>query len=180
MLPNINFTTTEAYKYLADHYVDISAEHMKNLFKADGQRFVKFSTRFEDILLDYSKNRINDETFALLIQLAKECKLKEAIDAMFSGEVINATEQRPVLHIALRNRSNKPIYVDGKDVMPDVNRVLEQMRKDHFRRMERFYRQTDHGCGKYRYRRFRPWPRNGYRGAAPLQKSPDHALCEQC
>src|ERR1700744_1917759 len=129
MLPNIDFTTTEAYKYLADHYVDIAAEHMKDLFKADSQRFAKFSTTFEDILLDYSKNRINDETFALLMQLARECKLKDAIEAMFSGEVINATEQRPVLHIALRNRSNKPILVDGKDVMPDVNRVLEQMKK---------------------------------------------------
>jgi len=129
MLPNIDFTTTEAYKYLADHYVDMAGEHMKDLFKADSQRFAKFSTFFEDILLDYSKNRINDETFALLMQLAKECKLKEAIEAMFTGEVINATEHRPVLHIALRNRSNRPIYVDGKDVMPDVNRVLEQMKK---------------------------------------------------
>lgn len=129
MLPNIDFTTTQAYKYLADHYVDIAGEHMKDLFKADSQRFAKFSTFFEDILLDYSKNRINDETFALLIQLAKECKLKEAIEAMFTGEVINATEHRPVLHIALRNRSNTPIYVDGKDVMPDVNRVLDQMKK---------------------------------------------------
>jgi glucose-6-phosphate isomerase len=128
MLPNIDFTSTEAYKYLADHYIDISAEHLKDLFKSDDQRFAKFSTLFEDILLDYSKNRINDETFALLLQLARECKLKDAIEAMFSGEVINATEHRPVLHIALRNRSNKPIYVDGKDVMPDVNRVLEQMK----------------------------------------------------
>lgn len=128
MLPNIDFTTTEAYKYLADHYVDMAGEHMKDLFKADSQRFAKFSTFFEDILLDYSKNRISEETFALLIQLAKECKLKEAIEAMFTGEVINATEHRPVLHIALRNRSNTPIYVDGKDVMPDVNRVLAQMK----------------------------------------------------
>src|SRR6201996_2476396 len=127
MLPNIDFTTTEAYKYLADHYVDIAPQHMKDLFKSDSQRFAKFSTQFEEILLDYSKNRINDETFALLIQLAKECKLKEAIEAMFSGEVINQTEQRPVLHIALRNRSNRPIYVDGKDVMPEVNAVLQHM-----------------------------------------------------
>ncbi|WP_183575227.1 glucose-6-phosphate isomerase [Mucilaginibacter sp. X5P1] len=128
MLPNIDFTTTEAYKYLADHYIDIVAENLKDLFKTDNQRFTKFSTRFEDILIDYSKNRITDETFALLMQLARECMLNEAIEAMFSGEVINATEHRPVLHIALRNRSNKPIYVDGKDVMPDVNRVLEQMK----------------------------------------------------
>ncbi|SDS04138.1 glucose-6-phosphate isomerase [Mucilaginibacter mallensis] len=128
MLPNIDFTTTKAYKYLADHYIDIVAENLKDLFKTDNQRFTKFSTRFEDILIDYSKNRITDETFALLMQLARECMLKDAIEAMFSGEVINATEHRPVLHIALRNRSNKPIYVDGKDVMPDVNRVLEQMK----------------------------------------------------
>ena len=128
MLPAIDFTTTQSYKYLADHYIDIAARHLKDLFKSDPQRFAKFSTQFEDILLDYSKNRITDETFALLMQLAKECMVKDAIKAMFSGQVINATEHRPVLHIALRNRSNTPIYVDGKDVMPDVNRVLEQMK----------------------------------------------------
>lgn len=128
MLPNIDFTTTQSYKYLTDHYIDIVAQNLKDLFKTDNQRFAKFSTQFEDILFDYSKNRITDETFALLMQLARECMVKEAIEAMFSGEVINATEHRPVLHIALRNRSNTPIYVDGKDVMPDVNRVLEQMK----------------------------------------------------
>jgi len=128
MLPNIDFTTTQSYKYLADHYIDAVGTSLKDLFKTDSQRFSKFSTRFEDILLDYSKNRINDETFALLMQLARECMVKDAISDMFSGEVINATEGRPVLHIALRNRSNTPIYVEGKDVMPDVNRVLEQMK----------------------------------------------------
>ena len=128
MLPNIDFTTTQSYKYLADHYIDAVGTNLKDLFKTDSQRFSKFSTRFEDILLDYSKNRINDETFALLMQLARECMVKDAISDMFSGEVINATEGRPVLHIALRNRSNTPIYVEGKDVMPDVNRVLEQMK----------------------------------------------------
>ena len=128
MLPNIDFTTTQSYKYLADHYIDVVAENLKDFFKSDNQRFTKFSTQFEDILLDYSKNRITDETLALLMQLARECMLNKAIEAMFSGEVINATEHRPVLHIALRNRSNNPIYVDGKDVMPDVNRVLEQMK----------------------------------------------------
>src|ERR1700749_4168221 len=129
MLPNIDFTTTQSYKYLADHYIDIVAKNLKDLFKTDNQRFAKFSTQFEDILFDYSKNRITDETFALLMQLARECMVKDAIEAMFSGEVINATEHRPVLHIALRNRSNTPIYVDGKDVMPDVNRVLEHMKE---------------------------------------------------
>jgi glucose-6-phosphate isomerase len=128
MLPNIDFTTTQAYKYLADHFIDITSKSMKDLFKSDNQRFNKFSAQFNDILLDYSKNRIDDETVALLIQLAKECRVKDAAEAMFSGEKINVTENRPVLHIALRNRSNSPIYVDGQDVMPDVNKVLQQMK----------------------------------------------------
>jgi glucose-6-phosphate isomerase len=128
MLPNVNFTETQAYKYLADHFIDITSKSLKDLFKSDPERFSKFSIKFNDILVDYSKNRIDDETVALLIQLAKECRLKEAAEAMFSGERINVTENRPVLHIALRNRSNKPIYVDGKDVMEDVNRVLDQMK----------------------------------------------------
>ncbi|HVV55707.1 MAG TPA: hypothetical protein VHC47_10300, partial [Mucilaginibacter sp.] len=128
MLPNIDFTTTEAYKYLADHFIDISEKKLKDLFHSDDQRFSKFNLTFNDILFDYSKNRIDDETVALLIQLARECRVKEAAEAMFGGERINATENRPVLHIALRNRSNRPIYVDGKDVMEDVNRVLQQMK----------------------------------------------------
>jgi glucose-6-phosphate isomerase len=129
MLPNIDFTTTESYKYLADHYIDVVSESLKGLFDTDNQRFAKFSVQFEEILLDYSKNRITDQTIALLLQLAKECRLNDAINAMFSGEVINATEGRPVLHVALRNRSNTPIYVEGKDVMPDVNKVLEHMKE---------------------------------------------------
>jgi glucose-6-phosphate isomerase len=129
MLPNTDFTTTQSYKYLTDHYIDIVSKSLKELFDTDNQRFKKFSIQFEDILLDYSKNRIDEQTIALLIQLAKECSVNEAIEAMFSGEKINATEGRPVLHIALRNRSNKPIYVDGKDVMPDVNKVLEHMKE---------------------------------------------------
>jgi len=128
MLPNTDFTTTQAYKYLADHYIDMASKSLKEMFETDNQRFAKFSLLFENILLDFSKNRIDDETIALLIQLAKECLVNEAINAMFSGEKINVTEGRPVLHVALRNRSNTPIYVDGKDVMPDVNRVLQQMK----------------------------------------------------
>ncbi len=128
MLPNTDFTTTQSYKYLADHYIDIVSKSIKELFEADSERFNKFSLKFEEILLDYSKNRIDEQTIALLIQLAKECSVNKAIEAMFSGEKINVTEGRPVLHIALRNRSNTPILVDGKDVMPDVNRVLEQMK----------------------------------------------------
>jgi len=128
MLPNTDFTTTQSYKYLADHYIDIASKSIKELFEIDSERFTKFSLKFEDILFDYSKNRVDEETVALLIQLARECSLNKAITAMFSGEKINATEGRPVLHVALRNRSNTPIYVDGKDVMPDVNKVLDQMK----------------------------------------------------
>jgi glucose-6-phosphate isomerase len=128
MLPNTDFTTTQAYKYLADHYIDITPQSLKGLFDADSDRFNKFSLQFEDMLLDYSKNRIDEQTVALLMQLARECSVNKAIAAMFSGEVINATEGRPVLHTALRNRSNTPVLVEGKDVMPDVNRVLEQMK----------------------------------------------------
>ncbi len=128
MLPTINFTETQAYKYLADHFIDINTKNLQELFAEDPERFQKFTILFDDILLDYSKNRINDTTMALLVQLAKECKLDEAIKAMYGGEAINQTENRPVLHIALRNQSNTPILVDGKDVMPEVNRVLEKMK----------------------------------------------------
>ncbi|MFI5451072.1 glucose-6-phosphate isomerase [Pedobacter sp. UC225_61] len=129
MLPKINFTTTNAYKYLADHFIAINETNLKELFTEDEERFKKFSILFEDILVDFSKNRINDTTLALLVQLARECKLDEAIKAMFSGDKINATEGRSVLHVALRNQSNTPILVDGKDVMPDVNAVLAKMEK---------------------------------------------------
>lgn len=129
MLPKINFTETEAYKYLADHFIDINQKNIKDLFAEDADRFNKFSVFFEDILLDYSKNRISDETLALLIQLARECKLDEAINSMYNGDKINETEDRSVLHIALRNLSNTPILVDGKDVMPEVNAVLAKMEK---------------------------------------------------
>lgn len=129
MLPKINFTTTNAYKYLADHFIAINESSIKDLFTQDEERFEKFSILFEDILVDFSKNRIDDTTIALLLQLAKECKLDEAIKAMYSGDKINQTEDRPVLHIALRNQSNKPVLVDGKDAMPDVNAVLAKMEK---------------------------------------------------
>ncbi|RKD17178.1 glucose-6-phosphate isomerase [Pelobium manganitolerans] len=129
MLSKINFTQTKAYEYLSSHLVDISEKHMKELFAADPARFEKFSVQFNDIFVDFSKNRINDKTMALLVQLAKECDLENAINAMFNGEAINETENRAVLHTALRNRSNTPVYVDGKNVMEDVNEVLGKMKK---------------------------------------------------
>ena len=129
MLSKINFTETQAYDYLIDHFVDITQIHLKEFFETDQDRFKKYSVLFNDIFLDYSKNRVNDKTMALLTQLAKECELENAIKAMFSGDVINETENRAVLHTALRNRANTPVLVDGKDVMPDVNEVLAKMKK---------------------------------------------------
>src|SRR5690606_13913581 len=128
MLPKIDFTTTQAYKYLADYYIKINEKSLKDLFTEDSGRFEKFSVTFNDILLDYSKNRIDDQSIALLIQLAKECQVDKAIEAMFQGEKINETEGRQVLHTALRNFSGDPVIVDGEDVMPNVKAVLAHMK----------------------------------------------------
>ncbi len=128
MLPNINPTTTSAWKELEAYFAKFNGTEMKDLFAKDADRFKKYSLKFEDILVDYSKNRIDDKIMTLLIQLAEECGLKKAIESQFSGAKINKTEDRSVLHVALRNRSNTPILVDGKDVMPEVNAVLAQMK----------------------------------------------------
>ncbi|TLV03142.1 glucose-6-phosphate isomerase [Dyadobacter luticola] len=128
MLSNVPFDQLPAYKKLKSHYKNISQKHIKTLFEEEPERAKKFSIRFGDILLDYSKNRITSRTRGYLVQLAEEAGLANAIEAMFTGEKINATEGRAVLHTALRNRSNEPVLVDGKDVMPDVNAVLEKMK----------------------------------------------------
>lgn len=128
MLSSTNFTQTPAFKKLKAHHRTISKKHLKELFEEDTNRFKKFSIKFNDILLDYSKNNINRRTMSYLTELARECDLSGAIEQMFTGEKINQTENRSVLHVALRNRSNSPILVDGKDVMPDVNEVLEKMK----------------------------------------------------
>jgi glucose-6-phosphate isomerase len=122
-------TSTAAWSELEEHYQQVKRLHMRDLFAQQQGRFKHFSMQFNELLLDYSKNRITDETIVLLTRLAAECDLGGAIEQMFSGEKINTTEQRAVLHVALRNRSNQPIEVDGKDVMPGVNRVLQQMRE---------------------------------------------------
>ena len=123
-----NLTGSAEWQALAKHYERISQMHMRDMFREDPQRFEKFSTGLNDILLDYSKNRITDETFRLLIDLARSARVEEYRDRMYAGQPINCTEFRPALHIALRNRSNTPILVDGEDVMPGVNRVLQKMR----------------------------------------------------
>ena len=128
MLKKINPTKTKAWRNLNDHFKKIKKVQMKDLFAADPRRFEKFSLRFQDILVDYSKNRITPETIQLLLSLTEEADLGDAVEKMFTGNKINETEKRAVLHVALRNRSNTPIHVDGKDVMPEVNAVLEKMR----------------------------------------------------
>jgi glucose-6-phosphate isomerase len=128
MLSNINPTQTKSWQNLSDHYDKINSIRMKDLFNRDPERFKKFSLRSNDILVDYSKNLITEETLQLLLGLAHENGVKAAIDSMFTGEKINGTENRAVLHIALRNRANTPIKVDGTDVMPDVKAVLEKMK----------------------------------------------------
>lgn len=128
MLPTINPTETDAWRKLEMIFLTLQATHMRELFEDDTERFQKFSVRFEDILVDYSKNILNEEALNLLFQLANDVELRAGIDAMFKGDKINRTENRSVLHTALRNRSNTPVYVDGQDVMPEVNRVLGQMK----------------------------------------------------
>lgn len=122
-------TESPAWKALEEHYQATKDRQMRDMFAEDPDRFAKFSLKLGDILFDFSKNRINEETLALLRNLAEQADVKGWAKKMFSGEKINITEKRAVLHVALRNRSNKPIYVDGKDVMPDVNAVLDHMKE---------------------------------------------------
>jgi len=121
-------TNLASWKALQTHFEQIKDVHMRDMFEQDDKRFSKFSASMDDILLDFSKNRINDETFKLLCELAKETGVEQWRDQMFAGEPINVSEFRPVLHTALRNRSNEPVYVDGENVMPKINRVLAQLR----------------------------------------------------
>lgn len=129
-MKSINPSQTAAWRALEQHYADMKNVHMRDLFAQDKQRFTKFSATFDDqILVDFSKNRITQETLDKLLALAKETQLEDAIKSLFSGEKINRTEDRAVLHTALRNRDNTPVLVDGKDVMPEVNAVLEKMQQ---------------------------------------------------
>ncbi|WP_323085598.1 glucose-6-phosphate isomerase [Providencia alcalifaciens] len=129
-MKSINPSQTAAWRALEQHYAGMKNVHMRDLFAQDAQRFTKFSATFDDqILVDFSKNRITQETLDKLLALAKETQLEDAIKSLFSGEKINRTEDRAVLHTALRNRDNTPVLVDGKDVMPEVNAVLEKMQQ---------------------------------------------------
>lgn len=129
MLSTINPTETTAWRNLEMHFLLMQATHLKELFEEDPDRFKKFSIQFNDLFLDYSKNIVSEETLKYLVDLANEIDLHSAIQAMYSGKAINQTEGRAVLHIALRNRKNEPILVDGEDVMPQVNKALEQIKR---------------------------------------------------
>ena len=122
-------TTSPAWQALKAHHAAIAPLHMRQMFQDDPARFDKLSLRLGDLLFDYSKNRIDEKTVKLLVSLAEQAGLPAAVERMFGGEKINFTERRAVLHTALRNRSDRPVLVDGKDVMPGVRRVLEQMRR---------------------------------------------------
>lgn len=128
MFPKINPNSTPSWQALQQHFQEMKNVHMKDLFAADSERFNKYSICTSDIVFDYSKNIITDQTKQLLLQLANDCKLPSAIEAMFEGEKINDTEKRAVLHTALRNFSSKPVLFEGKDVMPEIKRVLDQIK----------------------------------------------------
>lgn len=116
-----------AWSKLWNHFDDSKTLHMREMFEQDPQRAERYWLQVGGLTLDYSKNRINDETMSLLFELAREAGVPERMRQMFHGEKINTTENRAVLHVALRNRTNSPIMVDGEDVMPKVNRVLQRM-----------------------------------------------------
>jgi len=124
-----NLIKTRAWKKLAEHYKHLKKVQMRDLFDADSKRAEKYTLKLDNLMFDYSKNRFNERTLKLLFRLARDCGLEEKIQAMFRGDKINFTENRSVLHIALRNRSNKAIYSDGKNVMPEINAVLAKMRE---------------------------------------------------
>src|SRR5688572_28973086 len=128
MFPSIRPDQTQAWKNLRTHHEEAKSWQLKELFKNHPGRFENFSIRHGDILVDYSKNIISEKTIDLLLALAEECRVKDAIGAMFNGEKINRSEGRQVLHTALRNFSGHPVMVDGKDVMKDVRAVQQQMK----------------------------------------------------
>ena len=127
MLPVVNPTHTAAWKALTNHYNEMKSVHLKDLFQVDPDRAIRYTREESGLYLDYSKNIIDDKTLSLLFQLAKECQVSESIDMMFAGEKINETEGRAVLHTALRNRGEKPIYLEGKNIRDDISEVKNKM-----------------------------------------------------
>ena len=154
-----------AWQALADHYETMRDLHLRKLFADDPTRGERMTAEAAGVYLDYSKNRINDETLKLLIELAEQSGLRARIDAMFRGDKINVTENRAVLHVALRAPKGASIVVDGRNVVPDVHAVLEKMadfaNRVRTRPMERPQRKTHSQYRQYRHRRIRPRAGNG-------------------
>ena len=153
-----------AWKALEAHFAAIRNLHLRQLFADDPHRGERFTAEVAGIYLDYSKNRITDETIRLLLALAGECGLPERIVAMFGGERINVTEKRAVLHVALRAPESERIVVDGVDVVPEVHAVLERMSAFSLEcevAMARIYGQANPQCHQHRHRRLRPRAGNG-------------------
>ena len=162
----------DAWKELERHFESLQGAHLRDLFADDAGRGERLTVEAAGLYLDYSKNRITDETVELLVRLADECGLRERIEAMFTGEKINVTENRAVLHVALRAPKDEVIEVDGENVVPGVHEVLDRMsafadrvRSGEWRGRDR---QAHHGRDQHRHRRLRPRPRHGLRGAAAL------------
>ena len=178
-------TKREAWKALQAHYEKVRELHLRGLFAEDAKRGERMTAEAVGIFLDYSKNRITEQTLKLLIQLAEESGLRSQIDAMFRGDKINFTENRAVLHVALRAPKDTSIVVDGENVVPQVHAVLDKMTefsRSHPRgRMEGTHRQAHSQRHQHRDRRLRPRSGDGLRGAEALQR-PQHDLpfCFQC
>ncbi|HNQ59356.1 MAG TPA: glucose-6-phosphate isomerase [Bacteroidales bacterium] len=128
MLPTIDPTTTKSWKKLSNYFTSIGKQSLNQLFESDNNRAQKFSLQWQNLFVDYSKTHIDEQTMRLLIELARECHLAEAIEQMFRGEKINQTQKRAVLHFALRNLGDDPVFLDGRDVMPEIRTVRNQMK----------------------------------------------------
>src|SRR5208283_4391005 len=166
----------QAWKNLGSHYKEIRDLHLRQLFARDPKRGTRLAVEALGIYLDYSKNRITDETLKLLIKLAEESRLRDRIEAMFRGEKINVTEKRAVLHTALRAPRQASIVVDGEDVVPKVHAVLDRMANFANRirrRMEGAHRQAHSKCDQRGNRWFRPRAGHGLRGSEALLRSSD-------
>ena len=175
MTESTTLTRSPAWQALLRHYSSVQNTHLRDLFAADKNRGTRFVAEAAGLHLDYSKNLVTDETLALLQQLAVERRVPERIAAMWRGDKINVTEQRSVLHIALRAARSDKFMVDGVNVVPDVYAVLDRMspvfRSRSQRRMERFYRQAHQKRYQYRHRRIRSRSGNGIRSVASLQRA---------
>ena len=178
MTTSVHLTQQPAWQALERHYEQIKDTQLRELFAGDAQRGEKLTAEGAGLFLDYSKNRVSDETLLLLLQLARETGVEQKRDAMFAGEKINVTEGRAVLHTALRVPKGGSVMVDGVNVVPEVHRGARQdgglRRADSRRKLAGLYRQTHQKYRQHRHRRLGPRPGDGLRGAEVLQPARPH------